>query len=332
MAPDGKLPPRGSAASAAAGGETRERWEARSAIAEVLGVPLKRAIAEGRVRIPANLCRKGVWLPAPDNAVRKFSGTDMLGDFSVAGGPLTVFDLDVVAWLSTRWLRVGEDQVVSVEFTMYEMATEFFGKAPGRDPSGRHYELLVASLDRLGSTQISLVVRGPYSARRVSVGRLVLVPERWAIVDAMRLKKLNKTTWRELAGQRGVTVRVTLTDWWLGELRGGQLCTLPWQHLRALSKLAKRLYYQLESDAFKLENDRARIEARWYAIEQPFLTQLGIQVKEAHRARLQLKRAVETICAIDSRYIGAELRKQGAGRWLLVVRRRARDRGRPLGS
>lgn len=331
MASDGKVPARGFVRNLPAAGGGRETWEARAAVAETFGLPLKKlAIPDTRVRLPSNLCRKGIWLPAPDRARTRLTGTDMLGEFAVVGGRLTVFDLDVVAWLSTRWLRGGEEQIQSVEFTLYEMAANFFGKAPGRDPSGRHYEILVQSLDRLGSTQVSLVVRSPYSARRVSVGRVVLIPERWAIVDELRLKKkLDQVSWRELAGQRGVTVRVTLTDWWLGELRGGQLCTLPWRGLRKLTKLSKRLYYQLEADSFKLQDKDNRVEARWYAIERPFLAQLGMRVKEDHRARLQLVRAVESVCEVDERYLGAELRRQSRGRWLLVVRRRMRARGRP---
>lgn len=294
----------------------------RDAISGSLGLRAANPdIRDFRARVPLNLSRKGIWGLRDRKDAAGRSGRDMLGEFQTEGSGLTAFDLDLVTWLSSRWLSQGDERSTGVETTLYGMVRDFFGHDAATSAGG-YWRRILDSIERMRSTKVWMVVRAPLTERVVEIGDVTLISSRWAVVPSLRLQREpNEVIFRRVAGQRGTTLRLTLEDWWLNELRQGHTTTISWRAVRSLDRLSKRLYYQLEGDRFRRSADGAH-QLRWYALETPFLQQLGIAGTQHAHVRRLLGQALERICQVDPRYDGFAIHRAARRRWQLVVWRK----------
>jgi hypothetical protein len=161
-------------------------------------------------------------------------GSDTLGLLRVAGPPLTLFDLDTVAWLTERWREDGRDPKGKVRFTLYQLGRDLWN----RKPAGQDRRDLRASLSRLQDAMFELE---GYDARAAQMGRLE------SPTEGGRIRLLGSVRWSSDQESHAVY----LDGWLVEQLEAGYLTYLDWRILRALDGLAKRLWVYLESQTFK---------------------------------------------------------------------------------
>ena len=258
--------------------------------------------------LETNLCRKGVWHAGPLQLALPLDGEDTLGLLRVAGPPLTLFDLDTFAWLTERWREGERDTKGRIDFTLYELGRDLYGRKPG----GEQRQDMRASLDRLYEADFELE---GYRASAAGVGRLEHPTERG------RIRLLGGLRWSErVSAERHVAY---LGPFITEQLEAGYLTYLDWRVLRALEGLAKRLWVYLESQSFKRSGVGEGSVKLWLA--PPMWHALGITTKHAPHARRLLARAGGRIAAVD-RSFSFELarpRRRG-GTWALIARRQLR--------
>jgi len=260
-----------------------------------------------RASLETNLCRKGVWHVGPLQLALPIDGSDTLGLLRVAGPALTLFDLDMFAWLTERWREGERDGKGRVRFTLYRMGQDFYG----RKPHGEERRLMRASLRRLQDAVFELE---GYDARAAQMGRLESPSE----VGRMRL--LGSLRWSTRATDE---LHIVYLDGWIVEqLEAGYLTYLDWRILRGLEGLAKRLWVYLESQTFKRSDIGEGATALQLA--PPLLQALGVTTKHAPHARRLLTRAGERIASADRSFVAFEMRRpyRRGGIWTLVARRR----------
>lgn len=253
-----------------------------------------------------NLCRKGVWHVGPLQLALPIDGSDTLGLLRVAGPSLTLFDLDVMAWLTERWREGDRSQRGELHLTLYELGRDLYG----HEPSGKDHRTMHASLRRLQDVLFELE---GYDARAAHMGRLESPTEKG------RIRLVADLIWSTSADERHV---VFLGPWLVKQLEAGYLTYLDWRVLRALEGLAKRLWVYLESQTFKRSDVGEGAAALQLA--PPMLQALGVTTKHQPHARRLLARAGERIATADKSFVGFELRRPNrrGGTWTLVVRRR----------
>lgn len=262
--------------------------------------------------LETNLCRKGVWHVGPLQLALPIDGEDTLGLLRVAGPPLTLFDLDTFAWLTERWREGDRDPKGRVDFTLYELGRDLYG----RKPAGTDCREMRASLNRLYGADFELE---GYDPRSAALGRLGS-----RNVPGGRIRLIGSMMW---ASSENRAPHVAGLDWWIVEqLEAGYLTYLDWRILRELEGLAKRLWVYLESQSFK----RSDIGEGAVALQlgSPLLQALGVTTKHAPHARRLLTRAGGRIAAADKSFVGFDLRRpiRRGGTWALVARRRLTSR------
>jgi hypothetical protein len=269
--------------------------------ATVQPLPRKRAALE------TNLCRKGVWATGPLQLALPLDGSDTLGLLRVAGPPLTLYDLDVFAWLTERWREGERDPKGRVEFTLYGLGKDLYGT----EPSGEHHRLMKASLNRLYGADFELE---GYSVAAAGIGRLEDPTERG------RIRLLGGLRWATTTSsdQHLAYLGPFITE----QLEAGYLTYLDWRVLRALEGLAKRLWVYLESQSFKRSGVGEGAVRLW--LGPPMLQALGITTKHAPGARRLLVKAGDRISAVDRSFVSFQLHRPSrrGGLWSLTTRRR----------
>lgn len=256
-----------------------------------------------------NLCRKGVWQVGPLQLALPIEGSDTLGLLRVSGPPLTLFDLDVMAWLTERWREGDRSSRGEVQLTLYELGRDLYG----HEPSGFDHKTMHTSMLRLQDTLFELE---GYDVRAAQVGRLDSPTEQG------RIRLIADLIWSmSVAGSRDRHL-VFLGPWLVKQLEAGYLTYLDWRILRSLDGLAKRLWVYLESQTFK----RSDIGEAAVALQlgPPMWQALGVSTKHAPHARRLLLRAGDRIAAADKSFVGFQLRRpiRRGGTWTLVARRR----------
>jgi hypothetical protein len=251
-----------------------------------------------------NLCRKGVWHVGPLQLALPIQGSDTLGLLRVSGPPLSLFDLDVMAWLTERWREGERSARGEISLTFYELGGDLYG----HEPSGADHRTMHASLSRL---QDALFELEGYDAQAAQLGRLDSPTERG------RVRLVADLIWSTGRDRH----LVFLGPWLVKQLEAGYLTYLDWRVLRSLEGLSKRLWVYLESQTFK----RSGIGEGSHALHlgPPMLQALGVTTKHAPHARRLLLRAGERICAADRSFVGIEMRRpiRRGGTWALVARR-----------
>jgi hypothetical protein len=249
-----------------------------------------------------------MWHVGPLQLALPIDGSDTLGLLRVAGQSLTLFDLDVMAWLTERWREGDRSPRGKVSLTLYELGRDLYG----HEPSGFDHRTMHSSLVRLQDTLFELE---GYDARAAHMGRLESPSEQG------RIRLVADLIWSTAAaGSRGRHV-VFLGPWLVEQLDAGYLTYLDWRILRALEGLSKRLWVYLESQTFK----RSDIGEGAVALQlaPPMLQALGVTTKHQPHARRLIARAGERIAAADKSFVGFELRRpyRRGGTWALVARR-----------
>ena len=254
--------------------------------------------------LESNLCRKGVWHVGPLQLALPLEGADVLGLVRVAGAPLTLFDLDVMAWVCERWREGERDPHGAVRFSLYELGRDLYGRKPG----GEQRQDMRASLDRLYETSFELE---GYRVEDAASGRLT------DPVEGRRLRLLSELGWSREGPHEAVLAR-----WLVRQLDAGHLIYLDWRVLRKLEGLAKRLWVYLESQSFKRSGIGEGAVRLWLA--DPMWQALGVTTKHAPHARRLLLRASERVARVDRSFVGFELHKppRRGGTWALIARRR----------
>ena len=257
--------------------------------------------------LETNLARKGVWHIGPLQLALPIDGRDTLGLLRVSGPPLTLYDLDTFAWLTECWRESDRDAAGRVDFTLYNLGRDLYG----REPDGKERRLIRASLRRLSRAEFELE---GYDAAAAAVGQLDNPSEEgW-------IRLVGSVRWsRRDGGERHVAY---LDGWIVEQLQAGYLTYLDWRVLRSLEGLAKLLWVYLESQSFKRSGVGEGSVRIWLA--PPMLQALGMSDKHAPQARRTLVRAAERISAADRSFVGFELHKppRRGGTWALVARRR----------
>jgi hypothetical protein len=255
--------------------------------------------------LETNLCRKGVWHVGSLQLALPIDGSDTLGLLRIAGPPLTLFDLDMFAWLTERWREVERDAKGRVDFTLYELGKDLHNRVP----AGRDRQEMRASLERLFEARFELE---GYDAANARLGRLE------DPVEGGWIRLVSGVRWSRDRERH----RVYLSSFIVEQLEAENLTYLDWRILRALEGLAKRLWVYLESQTFK----RSDIGEGAVALQlaPPMLQALGVTTKHQPHARRLIARAGERITAADKSFVGFELRPpyRRGGTWALVARRR----------
>jgi len=255
--------------------------------------------------LETNLARKGVWHIGPLQLAFPREGSDTLGLLRAAGPPLTLFDLDLMAWLCEHWREGDRDPKGRIGFTLYQLGKDLHN----RDPSGRDRQEMRSSLERLFEARFELE---GYCAADAQVGRLE------DPIEGGWIRLLGAVRWSRERERHVVHLGGFITE----QLEHGNLTYLDWRVLRKLEGLAKRLWVYLESQSFKRSGIGEGSVRLWLA--PPMLQALGMLDKHAPQARRTLVRAGERISAVDRSFVGFELHKppRRGGTWALVARRR----------
>lgn len=255
--------------------------------------------------LETNLCRKGVWHVGPMQLAFPLDDRDTLGLLRTSGPPLTLVDLDMLAWMCERWREGDRDPKGRIRFTLYELGMDLYG----RTPDGKERRIMRASLRRLQDAAFELE---GYDAAAARMGELQ------SPTEAGRIRLLGSVRWSK-DGERHVAY---LDGFITEQLELGHLTYLDWRILRALEGLAKRLWVYLESQSFKRSGIGEGAAALHLA--PPMWQALGVTTRHAPHARRLLIRACHRIEAADKSFVAFEMRKPArrGGTWALVARRR----------
>lgn len=235
------------------------------------------------VPIETNLVRKGLLRVGRESG--PVDARDLLGTVK-ASERLSLTDLDVLGWLSSRLLR--EESAVS--FSRDELAVDLFGRRPG----GRERQLVQASLERLSTVRVTL---GGYDAMRRATDL------DGAFVDVQILTGVHRLP---PAGYAQPSWKVEFADWLLAQLAHGHATYADWATLRTLTGLQKRMWLYFEAEPR---------DAFWISLGTRGLTSLGVASRSAGAARNAIVRATH---GLD--YYDARIRRTRAG-YRLHVRR-----------
>lgn len=256
------------------------------------------------------MCRRGLTSTSSSNAQLELpvDGRDLLGLLR-ASGRITIFDLELLAWLTERW-RHSRPVDDWIRFTLYELGSDLYE----REPSGKERRLMRASLRRLARVDFDIV---GYDARRremradvAGVGRLLRNVQ-------CELDDLGPDPAPGLVGAlRGSTFEARFDDWMIDSLRAGNITYLQTRTLRRLGGLAKRLWIYLEAERMKPLGDGSA--ACWIKLGDRAYTTLGMNYKHERQARAALKRAGAAIADVDHRYTSVAVERRPGG-WAIIA-------------
>lgn len=205
------------------------------------------------VPIETNLVRKGLLRVGRESG--PVDARDLLGTVQ-ASERLSLTDLDVLGWLSSRLLR--DESAVS--FSREELAVDLFGRRPG----GRERRLVQASLERLSAVRITL---GGYDAMRRATDLDAAFVDVQILAAVQRLRP---------GGYAQPSWKVEFADWLLAQLAHGYATYADWATLRTLTGLQKRLWLYFEAEPR---------DAFWISLGTRGLTSLSVASRSTGAAR-----------------------------------------------
>lgn len=270
-----------------------------------------------RDALESSVCRRGIASVSASNAQLQLpvDGHDLLGLLRTSGR-VTMFDLEVLAWITERWVHrsppseaeLTRDQEWTT-FTLYEMGRDLYSREPG----GKERRLIRSAFRRLTGLELDVI---GYDARRrvfratAGVGRLL----RNIQSDYDDLGEDPEPG--AIGALRGSTFEARLDDWMIDSLRQGNITYLRSSVLRELSALAKRLWILLEAEAGQ---DAGAVRECALILDERVYTTLGMSYGVERQARAAVKRAIGQIATVDPRYSQLALEKQG-GVWSIAVK------------
>ncbi len=261
--------------------------------------------------IESSLARASHWQMEPSAPARDVERPDaQLLDMlaSAKNAPLGELELDVLAWIVTRWLVSGRpgDGVLRASYS--EIARALYGKAEG----GRQYELIDKALRRLRAVIMSF-----------SVLEVVDECEVWEEREDLGVLSALKTRKRLKGGDDPTVGRITLEldGWLVRQLDARTVVALAWPVMRRLSGRAKRLalYLAAHSDAFT--RITAHTERLDVDLSDRFYEELGITAARERDRRASIARAAERIAQHDPRYARLCVTPCNEGGYLLRAER-----------
>lgn len=263
--------------------------------------------------LETNVCRKGLTSTSSNRPAQlelPLDGEDLLGLLRCSGR-ITVFDLDVLAWLTERWRedRPADDWI---RFTLYELGKQLYH----REPDGKERRVMQASLRRLATITFDVV---GYDARRRELRRGVAGLGRLLRNVQCELDRLPPDPAPGVIGAlRGSTFEARFDDWMIESLAAGNITYLRSDVMRQLRGLAKRLWIYLEAERLKPIGPGAG--ACWIKLGLRAYTTLGMNYAHERQARAALKRAAGAIEQADPRWerVYLEQRPGGSG-WAIIA-------------
>jgi hypothetical protein len=266
-----------------------------------------RLVQPERAVLETNLARKGIWAVAPPRAagdeqlVLALDAHDRLGIVRRidAGPSLTTLDLEVAAWLCSRWREAGDPASRRVPLSLAGLLSDFGWKAGGHNRAR-----MSAALDALVVATFGLEVYDARTGEPRYLRRFSIIDE-WAAGDPHRTGRL---------GSHG---HALVSDWLREQLLARHFTYIDWQELRALERpVAKRLLVFLEAERFE------GAVKRWAFDDALFVT-LGLGQGNPRRTRQMLTAAGADLVAVVPRYRRVEIERRANGPgWVLTAERR----------
>lgn len=278
------------------------------------------------VRGETNLCRApGLWEPGPVQLELPFEARGIATLVRASGRLKLTPDLDVLAWISERWLSTPPlDLDGWARFTLYDLTSDLYQP---RTPERADRKRIRESIVRLMTT---LVTVDGYDARRRE--RRDEDRDRIATTSAPIVQLVSELERvgpdpRRLGALRGSTFAAQLAPWLCDQLAAGGYTYLDFSILRQLDGLAKRLWIYLEAERFKPGGD-GRLGTH-FGLGRPALASIGAGNYKRHRAaRAALVRASRQIMGADDRYESVSVERRPGGWSLVAVKLDAEERRR----
>jgi hypothetical protein len=236
------------------------------------------------VRPERTLTRSGLWATGSVQLALPFEASG-LSERITANGRLRVTpDFDVLSWLCERWQTRPTDSGV-IKPTLYEIGSALYGTSP----SGEHYRILRASLDRLAWVSVTI------DSYDMETGTF---RDNW--VSRSNLMSLGRATDDPHGLQRPA---IELARWLRTALSEEQVVRVHWPTLRAFKEqqtLAKRLWLYLAAERWTRMTGTS--EGTWIAVGDRLYAALGMSYAQHRQARAALARACVTVRKVDPRY------------------------------
>lgn len=253
--------------------------------------------------VPLALARSSTWQMEPSAPAMNVERPDpqllnMLA--SARNAPLGELELDVLAWIVTRWFVSGRPGNGELHVSYSEIARALYGKAEG----GRQYELIDQALSRLRAVLL-----------RLSVLEIVDEQEVWEDREDLNVLRALRTR-RRIKGGHDPTVgriRLGLDEWLVAQLDARTVAALAWPVMRRLSGRAKRVALYLAAHGKSFEAITAHTERLEVELTGQLYEELGIRAGRERDRRGSVVRAAERISEHDPRYVGLSVEKLAAG-------------------
>jgi hypothetical protein len=220
------------------------------------------------------------------------------------GAPLGAVEADVLTWLLAQWVQAGCAADGSVHTTLYQLTSALYGsrKKGTEDRRG-----VAAALFNLHMASITL---SDYDAAGVEhAGRWVDVHLVKRIHYGQQLQALQDrqpVSAAELGALRRETLCIYLDDWLIARLQREQLrAWLDWPVQRRLGAgIGKRLWLFLEPHpGFRPLRRRPSHEGAVLELTDETYAELGANCRERRDNRKSIRRGIDRIQQIDSRYV-----------------------------
>lgn len=248
-----------------------------------------------------NISRSGIWRTGEAQLELPFEARG-LSNIVVVNAQLKLTpDYDVFTWLTNCWL-MSEPREPEIWPTLWEIGYDLYGK----QPSGKDYATLKASIRRLAAASVVLDDYNAFDCEP-AVGS----------ESFSHLMEVVKP--KELQPQHRPGFR--LAEWVRIELAKSQTMRIDWEVLRRFhqnEQLAKRLWIYLAAESYKRSSlwgrDAAEpglaYESTWIAEGDRLAASLGLSYAEPSAFRRSLRRAIAAIIRTDDRWALGHLELQ----------------------
>jgi hypothetical protein len=216
---------------------------------------------------------------------------------------LGAVEADMLTWLLAQWVHGGCDPDGGVRTTIYQLASALYG--PGRNGSADRRQ----AIDALLNLHLASVTLMDYDTGGGDV------PGRWVDVHLVRrihygeqlmaLREDRRPVAAETLGAlRGETLVIYIDDWLIGRLERVQLrAWLDWPVQRRLGAgIGKRLWLYLEPHP-GFSALKTGVEGMTLTLTDEVYAELGANCRQRRDNRKSIRRGIERIKEIDSRYV-----------------------------
>lgn len=256
------------------------------------------------------IARAGLWVAAGHELAAPVRAHG-LSSITVASGYLKITpDIDVLAWLCAEWLEHPTDDGL-MRPSFYRMTADLYG-----NDSGKAYQLIDESLERLGRTTIEFeFYRAPYTHEAFKAGG--------SIISYIKRRQSKDGTYHNPVIDLNLGLRTGIET--------TEAVNLDWRILREFhgrQQLAKRLWCYLQAERWQ-SRGQTGMESTWIALGGRLYTTLGMDYKEPRAAKRSLKKACKAIQSVDLRYLapdaGLQIESRGDNDLIIATRPTAKS-------